>query len=162
MSFITEEIYHQLRERAANDDLTIRPFSNPEAADQAVLANGLLLQQAITALRDAKTRNNIKPKEWMQVFLETEQAESYQSIAAILQKQVNAASIEFGKAPAEDTITVVVGKDRFHLLPEQPVDTEAQKAGLQKELEYLKGFLAAVEKKLSNERFVQNAQPADV
>ncbi|HEU4606858.1 MAG TPA: class I tRNA ligase family protein, partial [Chitinophagaceae bacterium] len=162
MPFITEEIYHQLRERAANDDLTIRPFNSTEPANEAVLANGLLLQQAITALRDAKTRNNIKPKEWMQVFLETEQAESYQSIAAILQKQVNAASIEFGKAPAEDTITVVVGKDRFHLLPEQPVDTEAQKAGLQKELEYLKGFLAAVEKKLSNERFVQNAQPAVV
>lgn len=162
MPFITEEIYHQLRERAANDDLTIRPFNSTEPANEAVLANGLLLQQAITALRDAKTRNNIKPKECMQVFLETEQAESYQSIAAILQKQVNAASIEFGKAPAEDTITVVVGKDRFHLLPEQPVDTEAQKAGLQKELEYLKGFLAAVEKKLSNERFVQNAQPAVV
>ena len=30
---------------------------------------------------------------------------------------------------------------------------------LSKELEYLKGFLLSVDKKLSNERFVQNAKP---
>ncbi|MGZ3939489.1 MAG: hypothetical protein ACXVLT_12755, partial [Flavisolibacter sp.] len=39
------------------------------------------------------------------------------------------------------------------------LDTLSQKEQLLKDLEYHKGFLASVEKKLSNERFVQNAKP---
>jgi valyl-tRNA synthetase len=39
------------------------------------------------------------------------------------------------------------------------LDTASQKEQLQKDLEYHKGFLISVEKKLSNERFVQNAKP---
>jgi valyl-tRNA synthetase len=56
-------------------------------------------------------------------------------------------------------ITVVVGKDKFYIKSQAPVDTAAQREQLQKEVDYLKGFLLSVEKKLSNERFVQNAKP---
>jgi valyl-tRNA synthetase len=41
------------------------------------------------------------------------------------------------------------------------IDVEAEKANLLKELDYTKGFLAGVLKKLSNERFVAGA-PAQV
>jgi len=41
------------------------------------------------------------------------------------------------------------------------VDTAEEKAKLEEELKYLEGFLASVRKKLSNEKFVQNA-PAQV
>jgi valyl-tRNA synthetase len=39
----------------------------------------------------------------------------------------------------------------------EEVDVEAERDKLQKELEYTKGFLNSVEKKLSNERFVSGA-----
>jgi valyl-tRNA synthetase len=58
-----------------------------------------------------------------------------------------------------NALTIVVGKDKFYIRSQAPVDTTAQREALQKELEYLKGFLLSVEKKLSNERFVQNAKP---
>jgi valyl-tRNA synthetase len=54
---------------------------------------------------------------------------------------------------------VVVGIDKFYVESEAIVDTTAQKEQLLKDLEYQKGFLISVEKKLSNERFVQNAKP---
>ena len=54
---------------------------------------------------------------------------------------------------------MVVGVDKFHLETGQQMDTSAQKEQLLKDLEYQKGFLISVEKKLSNERFVQNAKP---
>ena len=41
----------------------------------------------------------------------------------------------------------------------QEVNTGSQKEDLLKELNYLKGFILSVEKKLGNERFVQNAKP---
>jgi valyl-tRNA synthetase len=54
---------------------------------------------------------------------------------------------------------VVVQKDKFFIETTTPPDTASQKEQLQKDLEYLKGFLISVEKKLGNERFVQNAKP---
>jgi valyl-tRNA synthetase len=41
----------------------------------------------------------------------------------------------------------------------QVIDTAKRSEELQKELKYLQGFLVSVDKKLSNERFVQNAKP---
>jgi valyl-tRNA synthetase len=53
----------------------------------------------------------------------------------------------------------VIGKDKFYIKTEQPINTAHQKTDLLKELEHLKGFLISVEKKLGNEKFVQNAKP---
>ena len=58
-----------------------------------------------------------------------------------------------------NSITVVVGSSKFYIVAEQVLDTATQKEQLKKELDYQKGFLISVEKKLSNERFVQNAKP---
>ena len=54
---------------------------------------------------------------------------------------------------------MVVGTDKFFIETEIALDTATQKEQLTKDLDYLKGFLISVEKKLSNERFVQNAKP---
>mgnify|MGYP006148847597 CR=1 FL=1 len=48
---------------------------------------------------------------------------------------------------------------QFFIQTETVVDTGAQKEQMLKDLDYLKGFLTSVEKKLGNERFVQNAKP---
>ena len=53
----------------------------------------------------------------------------------------------------------MVQKDKFFIETTTLLDTASQKEELQKDLDYLKGFLVSVEKKLGNERFVQNAKP---
>jgi valyl-tRNA synthetase len=45
---------------------------------------------------------------------------------------------------------------------EQGVDVEAEIRNLENDLKYQKGFLQAIEKKLSNEKFVSNAPPSVV
>jgi valyl-tRNA synthetase len=52
-----------------------------------------------------------------------------------------------------------VQKDKFYLETENVLDTSTQKEQLLKDLEYQKGFLASIEKKLTNEKFVNNAKP---
>ena len=91
--------------------------------------------------------------------METAAPEAYPSIQSILCKQINAESIEFVTEAVSGSINAVIGKEKFYLQSEQPIDTANQREEMVKELEYLKGFLISVEKKLGNERFVQNAKP---
>ena len=130
-----------------------------EKPDQAILAQGQLLKEAITAIRDARNKAQIKPKEPIQLHIQSEQGKVYEQISSILSRQVNAKEISATKDMIPGTLTAVSGKDKFYIGTEQVVDTGAQKEELQKELVYLKGFLESVNKKLGNERFVQNAKP---
>jgi len=159
MPFISEEIYHALKERAAGDDITIKQFSPASTANKEVLQLATQLKEVITALRDIRVKNQIKPKEAIKLSIETDQQQSYKSIESILAKQLNAESISYVSASVAGTISAVIQKDKFYIATEQAIDTSSQKEQMLKDLEYLKGFLVSVEKKLGNERFVQNAKP---
>lgn len=157
MPFITEEIYHQLK--AQDTDLCVKQFAAAPAANGTVLSQGDVLKQTISALRDARIKNNIKPKDPIKLHIQTADQQAFGSINTILQKQVNAESIAFANDAVANSIALVVGTNKFYIETEGELDTAAQKEQMQKDLDYLKGFLLSVEKKLSNERFVQNAKP---
>jgi len=159
MPFITEEIFHQLKKRQDGDDITIKQFAAPKPEEAAILEQGKLLKEIITGLRDTRNKNTIKPKEPISLSIQTENKKNYDQISSILSKQVNADSIVFVNDKVAESIATVIGKDKFYIKTEQGVQTGNQKEDLEKELQYLQGFLASVDKKLSNERFVQNAKP---
>jgi len=156
MPFITEEIYHLLKER--NHDLMVKQFVPAEKADNEVLNAGDKLKNVITAIRDAKNKNNIKPKEIISLFIETNELSSYQVIKEILAKQTNAESVLFNEKPGTSSIMIVAGNEKIHIKSDTSTDTTIQKEKLFKDLNYLKTFLIAVDKKLSNDKFVQNAK----
>jgi valyl-tRNA synthetase len=157
MPFVTEDIYHQLKDR--DDDLVVKQYPVYDAVDKAILLNGVLLKETITAIRDARNKNLLKPKESIGLHIQTDVPENYNTIEAILSKQVNADKIVYTNASIPNTINVVVQKDKFYIETTTVLDTASQKEQLKNDLDYQKGFLASVEKKLSNERFVQNAKP---
>jgi valyl-tRNA synthetase len=157
MPFVTEEIYHLLQNRTTDlCQLQLVPGATPDAA---ILAQGHLLKAAITGLRDARNKNQLKPKDTIVLHLQTAEQSLYATIEKVLAKQVNANGIQYTHNDVANTISVVIGKDKFYIESDRPIDTAAQKAELEKELAHLQGFLASVEKKLGNERFVQNAKP---
>ena len=158
MPFITEEIYHLLKER--NDDLTVKQLPEVKSADKTILSTAVLLKEVITTIRDARNKNQLKPKDTIKLHILTENKATYSSIESILMKQVNAGSVSYTSTAVANSITVVIQKDKFFIETTTLLDTTSQKEQLQKDLDYLKGFLVSVEKKLSNERFVQNAKPA--
>jgi len=157
MPFVTEEIYHQLKER--EDDLTVKQIRSTKEAKTEISQQGILLKEVITAIRDARIKAQLKPKDPIQLHILSDSSGQYKSIESILAKQVNATSVSFANAPANNSITVVVGKDKFFIQAEALMDTSSQKEQLIKDLDYQRGFLATVEKKLGNERFIQNAKP---
>ncbi|MGX5821025.1 valine--tRNA ligase [Chitinophaga lutea] len=159
MPFVTEEIYHLLRDRKEGDDLTIRQFAAPAAAHRPVLVEGALAKEVISSIRDARNKHQFKPKDTIDLHIETHHENAFQRVESIIAKQVNAASVTYAKEPVNGAIALVVGKDKFYLVSDRQVDTGAQKEQLLKDLDYQRGFLESVEKKLNNERFVANAKP---
>src|SRR6218665_915860 len=157
MPFITEEIYHLLREQ--KDDLTVKQLKACNAPDANTLHTADLLKDVITSIRDARNKAQLKPKETIKLHILTTEPALYASIESILGKQVNAESITYTSTTVNNSIAVVVQKDKFFIETTAELDTTAQREQLQKDLDYLKGFLLSVEKKLSNEKFVANAKP---
>ncbi len=157
MPFVTEEIYSLLN--AENQSLSVAQFAAIDGYDENILSQGELLKQSISAIRDARVKNNIKSKEPVNLFVHTAYTGNYQAIAGILQKQVNIETLEFTDKMVEQCVTVLVGKDKLYVQPQTALDTSSQKEQLEKELKHFEGFLISVEKKLGNEKFVQNARP---
>lgn len=156
MPFITEEIYHQLQERT--DDLCVKQFGELVMPDDSILEAGELLKEVISALRDARNKNQLKPKDTIQLYVQSASTPAYQAIEHILAKQVNASSIQYTGNAIPNTIVVAVEKDKFFIETSVALDATALKAELLKDLEHQQKFLEAVTKKLSNEKFVQHAR----
>lgn len=157
MPFITEEIHHLLKEQT--EDLCVKQESPLQSFDEQVLASGELLKKVISALRDARNKNQLKPKDPIKLFIQTSEDAGYRAIENILLKQVNAESIGYTSTTIANTIVVAVEKDKFFIETEKELDAGNLKAELLKDLEHQQKFLESVIKKLSNERFVQNAKP---
>jgi len=157
MPFITEEIYHLIS--AKQDDLCNKIAAPVGQANTDIVAGGELLKQVISALRDARNKNQLKPKDTITLNIQTGNTETYKAIESILCKQVNATSIAYTNSSIDNTIVVAVEKDKFFIGTSIELDATALKATLLADLAYQKGFLESVTKKLSNERFVQNAKP---
>lgn len=157
MPFITEEIYHQLKQQ--DDDLSVKQVDNAGEVDSEIIARGEILKNVISAVRDARVKNNIKNKEAIRLYIQAEIRADYKPLFDILHRQVNAEGIDFTDAAVEKCINVLVQKDKLYIETQTELDTTAQKEQLEKDIAYLEGFLASVAKKLGNERFVQNAKP---
>ena len=157
MPFITEELHHALKTQT--EDLCVKEYEPIQKVNESVLNAGALLKNVISTLRDARNKNQIKPKEAIDLHIQSAQNEIYKSIQNILAKQINAKSIAFTNSAIGSSIVVAYEKDKFYLVAEQAINTESLKENLLKDLAHQKGFLETIEKKLANEKFVQNAKP---
>ena len=157
MPFITEEIYHQLSDE--NGDLCVKQYAVFQPKNEATLQQGTLLKNVITTLREARAKNQLKPKEAIQLYIQTTQQSNYTSIEGILKKQINADTIQYVTDAVANTIVVAIEAEKFFIEAEKELDIISLKAELEKDLTYQKGFLESVLKKLNNEKFVANAKP---
>jgi valyl-tRNA synthetase len=86
----------------------------------------------------------------------------YKQYLNIISKLANIekCSIVADKVPG--AASFMAGTDEFFVPLANSIDVPAEKERMEKEIDYLKGFLKSVEAKLSNDRFVQNANVAVV
>ncbi|API86041.1 valine--tRNA ligase [Francisella uliginis] len=166
--FITESIYQQLKAHLDNAQETIMDVSYPVAtqdleapeAEKAIV----WLQSVVTTLRNMRSEVGIKPSLEISLIVKDVAEEDKQYLAqteSFIKALARVNNIEFNDNPPTSLSQIVEGLE-LNIPLEGLVDIEAEKARLDKELDKLKGEVARVEKKLSNERFVSNAPEAVV
>ncbi len=157
MPFATEEMYHLVNERAKGNDLMVERLAYAKEADKKMVDAGALLQKIVTQVRDARVKNKLKYTDEIEIHFAENKKDKLQAFETLLASQVNAKAIHY---TSEDVsgINFVVDDIQAVITSEVEIDSSQQLEQLQKDLEHAKGFLNSVEKKLSNERFVQNAK----
>lgn len=166
MPFISEEIYHLLKEQ--KDDLCLKQAKANNEWSKDILDLGKRLQEDITALRDIRAKHQLKNSEKFDFLGAAETQLFYNhndSLRILLEKQTNSINTdkEFIEKTieeiAQDSTIVVSSQSKFFIFLNKQLDKSQLKNELEKDLEHQKGFLQSVIKKLSNEKFVANAKP---
>ncbi|AHM59511.1 valyl-tRNA synthetase [Flammeovirgaceae bacterium 311] len=158
MPFITEEIWHQLRERQEGESLCIAPWPKAESFEKQLLDEAAVAFDAVQNVRNLRNSKGMSPKEELKLVVRTERPQLYENWEGVLRKLANLSDLQFGEKP-DAAVSMVVGPDELSVPLAGSIDAEAERDNVMKELEYTRGFLASVDKKLSNERFVSNAKP---
>ncbi|WP_286746927.1 valine--tRNA ligase [Roseivirga sp. UBA1976] len=158
MPFISEEIWSELRERGEEQDIIVSAWPVMGGIDAQLTKNAETAFELISQIRNARSSKGISPKETLDLYIRAKEQEAYQRFAGVITKLGNIGELRFTEEKVDNFLSFVIKSDEFYLpLPEGSIDVEAEKAEITKELEYTRGFLNSVMKKLSNEKFVNGA-----
>jgi len=160
MPFISEELWHQIKERETKHALIVSAWPTMTSFDSKVIEDAQHLFDVISQIRNIRASKGISPKEALALTVKTTRTELYESFEGVLVKLANLTSISFGDQ-VDHSVSFVVKSDECFIPISQKINVTEEKENLEKEINYTNGFLQAVMKKLGNERFVANA-PADV
>lgn len=160
MPFITEEIWQQLRERAAGASICVAPFPKGGPVDSQILADFAVLTEAVTMIRNLRSAKGLSPRVELPLAIRTEQPDRFRPLEGLFNKLANVVDIQYVNEKVAGS-PFLIKSDEFFVTIAGEVDEEAELAEAQKELDYLNGFRESIQKKLSNEKFVANAK-ADV
>ncbi len=156
MPFITEELWQALYEREQGDSIMIARQPKETDPDKKLLTQFEEVKHIIAGVRTIRLEKNIPQKESLELQVIGNYNDNFQSV---ISKMCNLSSISTVSEKQAGASGFLVGTTEFTVPLADKMDTEAELKKLQSELEYLEGFLRSVLKKLSNERFVQNAKP---
>jgi len=158
--FISEEIWHTLKERNTKDCITVSSYPQAKPFDESVLKKAETAKEIISRIRDVRGQAGISPREELPFSVLTGNKAGYDLFKGVIVKLAGLKSFEFADADVAEAKTIVVGADKFFLHIQTKLNPDEEKKKIAQEIEYIKGFIKSVSSKLSNERFVSGAPAA--
>ncbi|HET8753439.1 MAG TPA: valine--tRNA ligase [Salinimicrobium sp.] len=156
--FISEEIWQQLEDRKKEEALIISEWPEIAKFDSAIIEEFSVASEVISGIRSIRKQKNISFRDQIQLsVLNNEKTAS--TFDVVIKKLGNISTLDYVEDQLSAALSFRVKSNEYFIPVSGNVDVQAEKAKLEDELSYNRGFLASVEKKLSNERFVNNAPP---
>ncbi len=158
MPFITEEIWHHLADREEKDCLMVAEMPVPEKTHTAILAEFEYVREVIMGVRKIRKEKNIPMKEEIRLLVKKNEGQKPRTtFDPVVSKLCNLSELAYTDSKEDGAVSFIVRSTEFYIPLTGNVDIEAEIEKLEAELKYTHGFLSSVDKKLSNERFVNNA-----
>ena len=156
MPFLTEEIWHYISERTPEQALIISKYPKAETINNSIIEEFSVAAEVISGIRSIRKDKNIAFKNTIDFsVLNNEKLNS--NFDSVIKKLGNLTDVNYVDSKVEGALSFRVKSNEYFIPFGDEIDVVADKEKLEEELKYTKGFLMSVQKKLSNERFVNNA-----
>ncbi len=158
MPFISEEVWHHIRERKENE--TIMYAHMPEAIDREpeLIAKFAFAEEVITQIRTVRKEKNIPFKDAIRLVIKKNYNEKPDTtLDGVVSKLCNINELGYTDEKIPGSISFIIRNTEFYIPVTHNIDIDAEILKLEEELNYTKGFLRSVEVKLGNEKFVSGA-----
>ena len=156
MPFLSEEVWQHMAQRTPEQALIVSRWPKIEAIDKLLLKDFEFASEVISGIRTIRKNKNIAMRDAIElsVLNEGKQSKTWDTVIA---KLTNLSSIDYVDSAVDGALTFRVKSNEYFIPMSGAIDVAAEIEKIKAELDYTKGFLSSVEKKLSNERFVNNA-----
>jgi len=157
MPFITEALWQALYERKEGESIMREKLvlSSSAAEDKKLISDMEQVKQIVSGVRMVRSQKNIAPKESLE--LQIVGSNHYEAYNAVISKMANLSSISVVTEKDATASAFMIGTDEYAVPLGSLIDIDAEIEKQENQLKHLEGFLQGILKKLSNERFVQNA-----
>jgi valyl-tRNA synthetase len=160
MPFITEELWHELSGRTEDDCITNAPYPQAQEYSAGILSEAVFAFDVVKEIRNTRNTKNLSPKDALVLAVKKSADLPEIRFWPVIQKLANLSRIDFITEPPTSPATgFLVRAAEFFIPLEGRVDEAKEREAILKEISYHKGFLAIVNKKLTNEKFVNSAPP---
>ncbi len=174
LPFITEEIWQLIRERKEGESIMVSQAPSPKSQipslkphtedpgsripDQVLLQSFEFAREVVTAIRTVRKEKNIPQKEVIQLMVKKNNEEQVDTtFDEVMMKLCGIDELIYVSEKQPEAFSFVVKSTEFYIPLSVQINAEEELQKVEEELTYTRGFLSTVDKKLSNERFVNNA-----
>ena len=156
MPFITEELWQALETRQAGESIMVQLMPKANAVNEKLMADFEKTKEIIAGIRTIRLQKNIPNKESLQLQIIGGHNADFD---AVISKLCNLESLGKVTEKSPNAVSFLSGTTEYAVPMGSLINAEEEIRKMEDEIVYLEGFIQSVMKKLSNERFVQNAKP---
>ncbi len=162
MPFITEEIWQLLSVREEGESIMISQIPKVKKYDSELLATFDNVKEAVSGVRKIRKEKNIAFKDAIELSVQKGDKGFDETFNSVIIKLGNISKLSLVNEEVKGAASFRVKSTNFYIPLDGFIDVDEELKKLNEELKYTKGFLISVQKKLGNERFVNNAPEAVV
>ncbi len=160
MPFLTEEIYQSIKKENLAPSIMIAEVPTVQKYSEKIIEQFDIAKQVIMSIRNIRQEKNIANKNQIDLFIrKNNQEQQDTTFDSIVEKLCNISKLKYVNEKANNSLSFNVKTTEFYIPISQDtkIDVASEIEKLEKDLKYQENFLASVEKKLSNEKFVNSA-----